>query len=173
MNDQPPDLGAAGPARESIHYWRSNVNVIDQFQQGHIDVPIFLDGQAQVVYPRRGCVIRGTLVNCPETESEAGWIVLDTSSETVAVQSPAFSELVIENDPCELELVAIPLTLPNGSCYWDWEAYEISPNGSRILVSEPHCQPRADAFEASCSPASEPGRPASSHESGSAIKLIP
>lgn len=143
MNAPHFNASSASPYRESIHYWRLDFEFTGRFDQEQPELePAFLEGEALVVAPIPGCVIRGTLVDCPETEGESGWVIVDTSLDTVAVESPALRQLMVENAPCHLELVAVPLEDHGGRLRWDWNAYEISPNGARILVSEPHCELR-------------------------------
>ena len=98
--------------------------------------PILHPGQARLVNPAPGAFIAGTLVDCPESEECIGCVVVDTGSEILAVQSAALSCLVIEHAPCCLEFVAVPLHNLARKSGWDWEAYEISPYGARILVSD-------------------------------------
>lgn len=119
---------------ELIHYWR--------LKYGSVLEPDFVEGEARIVVPARGLIITGTLVDCPEDRPDFGWIIIDTPDETVAAGSSVFRMLMIENDPCELELVAVPIRGHTGRLGWDWEVYELSPNGPRILVSEPQGEPR-------------------------------
>ena len=100
--------------------------------------PILHPGQARLVNPAPGAFIAGTLVDCPESEGDIGCVVVDTGSEILAVQSATLSCLVIEHAPCCLEFVAVSLRNSSGEIRWDWDAYELSPYGSRILVSDPH-----------------------------------
>ena len=127
---------------ESLAYWRLDYEFTGRFRHGQPDLePVFYPGEAPVVPPAPGAVITGTLVDCPEMPGEIGWVVVDTDYDTVAVGSPALRQLTIEHAPCRLELVAVPLQGHSGWRRWDWEAYELSPNGPRILVSEPHDEP--------------------------------
>ncbi len=100
--------------------------------------PVLQHGLARRVNPAAGILLRGTLVDCPETQPGIGCVVVDAAGETIAVQSPVLDCLVIEHAPCCLEFVAVPLRDSSGQIRWDWDAYELSPYGSRILVSDPH-----------------------------------
>ena len=103
--------------------------------------PVLQPGLARLVNPAAGIVLRGTLVDCPETQPGVGCVVVDTASENIAVQSPVLDCLVIEHAPCCLEFVAVPLRDSSGQVRWDWDAYELSPYGARILVSDPREEP--------------------------------
>ncbi len=98
--------------------------------------PVLQHGLARLVNPAAGIVLRGTLVDCPETQPGIGCVVVDTAGETIAVQSPVLDCLVIEHAPCRLEFVAVPLRNSSGEIRWDWDAYELSPYGARILVND-------------------------------------
>ncbi len=137
-NDTDPHAYEVEPTRTSIRYCQLDFSFIGD-EQAEIELT-FYDGQARLIRPTPGCVITGRLVDCPETEGQSGCVVVDTGAEIVAVESPALRELMIENAPCHLEVVAVPLPDLNGRVHWDWDAYEISPNGPRTLVSEPHGQ---------------------------------
>jgi len=100
--------------------------------------PVLQHGLARLVHPADGLLLRGTLVDCPETQPGIGCVVVDAAGEAIAVQSPVLDCLVIEHAPCCLEFVAVPLRDSSGQIRWDWDAYELSPYGSRILVSDPH-----------------------------------
>lgn len=99
--------------------------------------PVLQPGLARLINPAAGIVLRGTLVDCPETQRGIGCVVVDTPGETIAVQSPVLDCLVIEHAPCCLEFVAVPVREVSGQIHWDWDAYELSPYGARILVSDP------------------------------------
>lgn len=100
--------------------------------------PVLHQGKARLVNAAPGATVQGTLVDCPESEGNIGCVVVDTGSEILAVQSAALSCLVIEHALCCLEFVAVPVRGVSGQIRWDWDAYELSPYGSRILVSDPH-----------------------------------
>ena len=88
-------------------------------------------------------------MDCPEAESGIGCVVADTGSEIIAVQSAVLSCLVIEHAPCCLEFVAMALHNSVGQVFWDWEAYELSPYGARILVSHSHEESRKETADQS------------------------
>lgn len=103
--------------------------------------PILQQGKARLIDAAPGAFIAGTLVDCPEGEECVGCVVVDTGTEIIAVQSATLSCLMIEHAPCHLEFVAVPLHNLDGKTAWDWQAYEISPYGARILVSDAREEP--------------------------------
>lgn len=137
MNDEAAKPEAATPAGQFIPYWRLEFASTGRRKRGRpAPEPVLREGHARVVHPGPGCVLQGILVDCPAGDGATGWVVLDTAAGTVAAAAPALRSLMIEHAPCQLELVAVPLPDCDGRIRWDWEAYELSPNGPRIRVSE-------------------------------------
>ena len=141
LADDKSDATAPQPSAQSetmVAYYRLDLEVNGEPNDSRPQFePVLREGQARVAKPAPGAVVRGTLVDCPEAKDGIGCVVVDTGVETVAVQSAVLRHLVIEHAPCHLEFVAIPLQNHAGHSWWDWEAYEISPNGGSILVSDP------------------------------------
>jgi len=133
--------GIEESARQGTAHWiayhRLDFEVGDEIEDGQpVLEPVLRSGLARLVVPAPGIVLQGTLVDCPESQGGVGCVVVHTGQEDIAVQSAALCELVIEHAPCHLEFVAVSHQLQDGAVSWDWEAYEISPNGARILVSD-------------------------------------
>ncbi len=133
--------GIEESARQGTAHWiayhRLDFEAGDEIEDGRpVLEPVLRSGLARLVVPAPGIVLQGTLVDCPESQGGVGCVVVHTGQEDIAVQSAALCDLVIEHAPCHLEFVAVSHQLQDRAVSWDWEAYEISPNGPRILVSE-------------------------------------
>ncbi len=127
----------------AIRYHRLELEFTGRFNHGQPDLePVFVEGEAQIVQPAPGLTVTGLLVDCPETNGDVGCVVIDTGAETVAICSAVLRQLVVTNSPCSLEFVSVPLQDHTGRLSWDWEAYELSNQGPRILVTEPHSEQR-------------------------------
>ncbi len=131
----------ATPSANRVRYHRLDYEFTGTFNDNKPELkPIFVEGYAVIVPPEPGHCVRGILVDCPETDTLIGCVVVDTGVETVALCSPVLRELVIENSPCHLEFESVSLQSHSGQKWWDWAAFEISPNGGRIPVSESHSE---------------------------------
>lgn len=129
----------AAPSPNRIRYHRLDYEFAGTIADTGPELePIFVEGHAVILRPGPGLYVRGILVDSPETDTLTGCVVVDTDGETVALCSPVLREMVIENSPCHLEFESVLLRSHSGLQWWDWAAYEISPNGARIPVSEPH-----------------------------------
>ncbi len=139
LSDHVCDPAIPNPNPQWIGYQRLYFEFTGEFEHDEpVMEPVFRSGEARLVEPIPGAVVRGVLVDCPEGEGTGGCVVVDTGAEFVAVQSTALANLVIEHAPCCLEFIATPLQDYNHRLWWDWEAYELSPNGPRVLVSDEH-----------------------------------
>ena len=96
----------------------------------------FRTGHARVVLPGEGIILDGELLDCPERDAERGWVVLRGEKDAVAAGSPVLRDLMIENSPCHLRLESIVVRVLDGRGAWDWLAFELSPTGSCIQVSD-------------------------------------
>lgn len=133
--------GQATPSPNRVRYHRLEYEFTGTFNGTEPELkPIFVEGYAAIVPPAADVCVCGILVDCPETEALTGCVVVDTGVETVALCSPVLRELVIENAPCHLEFESVLLESYSGRKWWDWAAFEISPNGGRIPVSESHSE---------------------------------
>ncbi len=97
---------------------------------------LYREGLANVISPGEGIVLEGELLDCPERDPEMGWVVIQEENGTVAAGSPALRELMIENSPCRLCLESVRVDDAHGCGSWDWRAFELSPNGGCIPVSD-------------------------------------
>ncbi len=96
----------------------------------------FRDGIALVIQPGEGVIVEGKLLDCPEQDPDTGWVVLEAGGRLIAAASPSFRQLMIENSPCHLRLESVCRPDQTGRQHCDWIAYELSPAGGKILVSD-------------------------------------
>lgn len=136
------DAPASKPtqAEPSVMYHRLEIGK-RRSRNGKTQEPVLKADRARVVAAAPGLVLTGFLVDCFERPPGLGTVVIDTLAGPIAVRSPLLTCLMIEHAPCLLELIAIPCHDHHGVIQWDWEAYEISPQGPRILASDPPKRP--------------------------------
>jgi hypothetical protein len=96
----------------------------------------FSEGEAVIVDAEAGFSLEGYLLDCPDLGPEVGCVVIQTRDGPLAAISGRFRDLMIENSPCLLRLDPIWVQKSLGSPYRDWDAYELGPNGTCILVSD-------------------------------------
>ena len=141
MNHPDPSLLESARTDRMIDYTCLDVEFTGAFKGNRpVLEPVLREGLANIVTASPGIIVSGTLLDCPE--SKRGCVVVDTGAEALAVQSHVLTGLRIEHAPGCLEFIAIPLEGWRRKLWWDWEAYEVAPDGQRILVSTPHCEVR-------------------------------
>ena len=133
MNNDPSEaLPPTGLPVQSIAY----IHLIPGGTVGSQVEILYREGLARVILPAEGIVIEGNLLDCPEFEAEMGWVVVEGDKGVLAMGSPGLRELMIENSPCRLRLESVFSQNPQGSLLCDWRAFELSPNGACIQVSD-------------------------------------